>query len=130
MKIIIDTNILLAVILNEPEKERLIEITKGIELVSPEIMPYEIGNALSAMIKRKRLNKEQVLKSFSIYNLIPVKLIKTDIFNALALACELNIYAYDAYYLEASRRLKLPLLTLDRLMKENAAKLNLKTWEV
>jgi len=30
--------------------------------ISPEILPYEIGNALSAMIKRKKLSKDEALQ--------------------------------------------------------------------
>jgi hypothetical protein len=45
MKLIVDANIFLAVVLNEPEKDRIIEKTLGIELISPVILPYEIGNA-------------------------------------------------------------------------------------
>jgi predicted nucleic acid-binding protein len=36
---------------------------------------------------------------------------------ALKLSCKYNIYAYDAYYLETSYRLNLPLLTVDGQMK-------------
>jgi hypothetical protein len=34
-----------------------------------------------------------------------------------------NIYAYDAYYLELAKRLKIPLLTLDNQMKDIASAL-------
>ncbi len=49
-----DTNLFLAVALNEPEKTRIIQLTSNKNAVAPEILPYEIGNALSAMIKRKK----------------------------------------------------------------------------
>ena len=55
MKIVADTNIFLAVALNEPEKKEIIALTVGHELIAPEILPFEIGNALSALVKRKRL---------------------------------------------------------------------------
>ena len=35
----------------------------------------------------------------------------------MKIACRHNIYAYDAYYLETARRLNLPLVTFDRLMR-------------
>ena len=37
--IIADANVYLAVILNEPEKQAIIENTRGIELISPEVLP-------------------------------------------------------------------------------------------
>jgi predicted nucleic acid-binding protein len=51
--------------------------------------------------------------------------VEVNIENALNIACKYNIYAYDAYYLEAALRLKLPLLTLDKPMKNIAKKMHL-----
>ncbi|GHT67469.1 twitching motility protein PilT [Bacteroidia bacterium] len=130
MEIIADANIFLAVILNEPEKGRIIELTKGAELVSPDVIPYEIGNALSAMQKRHRLDEVQVRRSFTIFEVIPVRLVSVDILQALNLACKFNIYAYDAYYLEVAQRLSLPLLTLDQQMKNTACELNIKLLDI
>jgi predicted nucleic acid-binding protein len=130
MNILVDANIYLAVVLNEPEKQRIIEITKGAELVSPEVLPYEIGNALTTMFKRQRLNKEQAIKGFNIFDAIPVRLESIDVFIALDIACNFNLYAYDAYYLELAQRLNFPLLTLDNQMKDVAKLLNIKLLEL
>jgi predicted nucleic acid-binding protein len=129
-EIIVDANIFLSVILNEPEKSRIITLTQGHTLVVPEVFPYEIGNALSAMMKRKRLDKEQALQSFAIFETIPLRLIKVDITQAINLAHQFNIYAYDAYYLEIALRLQLPLMTLDKQMKTTGYNLQLNMVEV
>jgi predicted nucleic acid-binding protein len=55
MNIIIDTSSIIAVIANEPEKSALIEITRGSTLYVPMSVPWEIGNAFSAMLKRNRI---------------------------------------------------------------------------
>jgi len=128
--IVVDANVYLAVILNEPEKQVIIESTRGVELISPEVLPYEIGNALTAMLKRKRLNEEQIIKSFDIFNMIPLHLEPVNIAKALDIACMFKIYAYDAYYLELAKRLKIPLLTLDSQMKDIAKTLKIKLMEV
>ena len=65
MSIISDTNIFLAVVLDEPEKDRIIQLTSELDAIAPEILPYEIGNALSAMINR-------LLKKTSIFPLVPL----------------------------------------------------------
>jgi predicted nucleic acid-binding protein len=130
MEVVADANIFLAVVLNESEKRTIIEHTKDMELISPEVLPYEVGNALIALLKRKRLQKEQIIKSFEIFNEIPVLLYSVDIGNAIEIACQFNIYAYDAYYLELAQRLHLPLLTLDKQMKNNAKELKIKTIEI
>jgi len=129
MNIVSDTNIFLAVVLDEPEKQSIIELTSGIDVVSPEILPYEIGNALSAMIKRKQLTEEEALKAQIATNNIPVRLVNVDIHAALMLAIHFNIYAYDAYFLQCAKSLSCPLLTLDKRMKQVALDLNIQILE-
>lgn len=60
MKVVADTNTFLAVALNEPERPRIIDMTQGCDLLAPEVLPFEIGNALTAMVKRGALPAEQV----------------------------------------------------------------------
>ena len=129
MSIISDTNIFLAVILNEPEKDRIIQITSGIDLSAPEILPYEIGNALSAMLKRGQLGDKDALAAQKATNKIPVRLLAVDIQEALKLAIEFNIYAYDAYFLQCAMALSSPLITLDNRMKKVAAELDIEVLE-
>lgn len=130
MKIIADTNIYLAVALGEPEKESIVALTSGHDLVAPEVLPFEIGNALSAMVKRKRLTPKEVLPVFEIIDQIPVELRKGDIKHAIRIALDFGIYAYDAYWLECARSLNYPLLTLDGKMKLVAQDMNLRVLEV
>lgn len=130
MNILADANIFLAVILNEPEKKRIIECTLGAELISPEILPYEIGNALSAMLKQQRLNKPQIFKCWKIFEKIPVRLVSVSIEKALEIAVNHSLYAYDAYYLCAAQKYNLQVLTLDRKMKDAAGKMFIPTLEV
>ena len=129
MNIISDTNIFLAVALNEPEKQRIIEQTFNCSAIAPEILPYEIGNALSAMIKRNQITPEQAISTLEITNKIPVRLVSVDIKKALQLALKFNIYAYDAYFLQCARSLACPLITLDNRMKQVASKINIEIME-
>jgi predicted nucleic acid-binding protein len=55
LNIVVDTSVIIAVISNESQKDRLIELTKGADLVAPPSVHWEIGNAFSAMLKRGRL---------------------------------------------------------------------------
>jgi predicted nucleic acid-binding protein len=129
MNIVTDTNIFLAVVLNEPEKDAIIEMTSNANAISPEILPYEIGNALTAMVKRKNLTHADALTALGMAESIPVRLVSVDIQKALKIALEHNIYAYDAYFLQCAKKLSLPLLTLDRRMKKVAHTLNLDVME-
>ncbi len=63
MKIVVDTSVIVAVIANEPEKTALIEMTRGSELVAPHSVHWEIGNAFSAMLRRKRLTSGEATRA-------------------------------------------------------------------
>ena len=129
MDIIADTNIFLAVTLNEPEKERVIQLTESASIMAPDILPYEIGNALSAMVKRHRLTADEALNAEKFSQNIPVRLVSVDIQDSLQLAVENNIYAYDAYFLQCARAYSHPLLTLDRRVRQVAIQLGIKIVE-
>ena len=129
MSIISDTNIFLTVALDEPEKERIIQLTSGQDAIAPEILPYEIGNALSAMIKRKQITHKEALLAQKAASSIPVKLVSIDIQQALKIAIKFNIYAYDAYFLQCAIALSQPLMTLDKRMRQVAIKLNIEILE-
>ncbi len=130
MRVIVDTSVLLAVVLNEPEKSGLVAMTKGIRLAAPAVMPYEIGNALSALVKRHRLTGKQALEAWHLTQAIAVELLDIPVADALSLAISNNIYAYDAYFLHTAHAYQCPILTLDRNMSRLASKLNLRVLEV
>ncbi len=130
MKLIADTNTFLAVALNEPEKTQIIKLTVGHELIAPDVLPFEIGNALSAMLKKHVLESTEIIAAWKSASAVQVKLYRTDIRAALEIASRFNIYAYDAYFLECASSLKLPLLTLDKRLREVAQEFGIKTIKV
>jgi len=130
MDIVIDTSALVAVIVGEPERTKIIKITAGNTLLGPGSIPWEIGNAFSAMFKQKRLSLEEAEKGIFIFNSIPIRYIETDFVSVLNISKQAGIYAYDAYFLDCATRQKAPLLTLDRRLKTSALDFNIKTVEV
>jgi len=125
MKIITDTNIFIAVALNEPEKNRIIQLTEGHDIIAPDVLPFEIGNALTAMMKKNTLKKDEVTSAWEALQNIPVDLRRTDIKSALQISINYNIYAYDAYFLECAVNLRSPLLTLDLGMQRVAREIGI-----
>jgi predicted nucleic acid-binding protein len=125
MKIIADTNTFIAVALNEPERVRIIQLTEGHDLIAPDVLPFEIGNALTAMMKKNTLKKEEVESAWEIVQQIPVDLRHTDIKSALSIAIKYNLYAYDAYFLRCAESLHSPLLTLDLEMQRVAREMGI-----
>ena len=125
MKITADTNTFIAVALNEPEKSKIIRLTEGHDIIAPDVLPFEIGSALTAMMKKKALKKNEVASAWEAVQHIPVDLRNTDIKSALKIAIKFNIYAYDAYFLECAVNLRAPLLTLDRGMQRVAQEIGI-----
>lgn len=129
MNIVADINIFLAVALNEPEKERIVRVTSGATAIAPEILPYEVGNALSAMVKRRKLTHPEAMKAEEVVSHIPVRLMNVDISASLQIALAHNIYAYDAYFLQCAHSFSCPVLTLDCRMQQVAEHLGLRILE-
>ncbi len=127
---VIDASIPVAVILNEPEKAEILRLTTGANLVSPGCLPWEVGNAFSAMMKRDRLAIRVALDCWGLFELMRVRYVRVDFGNSLRIAGENSMYAYDAYYLDCAQRLGLPLLTLDRKLRGAAVRLRLDAPEV
>ena len=113
MAIVVDTSTVIAVAGNEPIKPRLIELTRGQELLAPATLPYEIGNAISAMFKQQRATIETALALLAQYRQIPVRLLEVPMDDCVQLAATLKIYAYDAYMIQCARQTGQPLLSLD-----------------
>ena len=130
MELMTDASVFMAVLLNQTEKQKIISLTTRHDLVAPAVLPYEIGNALSALCRRQRLDSKQIVRGFTQFSSIPVRLIEPDIDKALRLVARFLIYAYDAYYLEIAVRHNMALLTLDKQMVRLAKELNLKVLEV
>jgi predicted nucleic acid-binding protein len=130
MDIVVDTSALVAVIAGEPERNRIVELAKGNKLVGPGSIPWEVGNAFSAMFKRKRLTLQEAQKGLAIFERIPIRYIQPDLVRALRISKEADIYAYDAYILDCAVRCKAPLLTLDHKLMTAALHLGIETLEV
>ena len=130
MRIVVDTSALIAVVANEPSKPALVQATRGASLLAPTSVHWEIGNAFSAMLKRKRVRLSQVKKALYAYAEIPIRFVDVDLTDALEIADNLKIYAYDAYVLECARVHHCPVLTLDEGLVRAARKLDLEILEV
>ncbi len=130
MDVVIDTSALIAVIVGEPEQAKIVELTTGNTIIGPGSIPWEIGNAFSAMFKQDRLTLNEAQKGLAIFESIPLRYVEPDFSNVLKLSKKINMYAYDAYFLDCAIRYKAPLLTLDRKLKAAAQNINVETLEV
>ena len=125
MNITIDTSVLLAVCTNESSKSKLVELTQGHHLLVPASVHWEVGNALSAMLKRDRITGEQAQACIFAYQQIPLTKIEVELATAVELSDRFQMYAYDAYLLTCALAQRTPLLTLDRALMAAAKQLNI-----
>ncbi len=130
MEIVIDTSAILAVIGEQPEKKELVRLTRGATLVAPPSVHWEIGNALSAMFKRKAIGLDEAFTLLESYAAIPIRLTELALKQAIELAARLNLYAYDAYVLACAVNRRAPLLTLDSGLRARAREVKLNVLEV
>ena len=130
MYITIDTSALIAVIGNEASKQKIVELTKGASLCAPMSVHWEIGNAFSAMFKRRTLTVTLAKQAIAVYREIPIRFIDVPLDATLGISHSQNIYAYDAYLIQCAQKMNSPLLTLDRGLSRIAKAMGVALLEV
>lgn len=120
MKVVVDTSAIIAVVLGESHRDRIIRQTEGADLIAPETLHWEVGNAVSAMFKQDLLGVEVAVEALQRYDGIPIQWVEVELADAVRVSGRHDLYAYDAYVLVAARRHRAPLLTLDGGLKEAA----------
>ena len=128
--LVVDASILIAVITNEAVKVKLIHLTQNLDLMAPYSVHWEIGNAFSAMFKRKCVSIDDALQAIKAYKQIPIRFVNSEIEEAIQLAYSLKIYAYDAYLIQCAIKYNSPLLSLDQGLINSAKLLKVKVVEV
>ncbi|NJO84738.1 MAG: type II toxin-antitoxin system VapC family toxin [Blastochloris sp.] len=130
MAIVVDTSVVVAVILNEVTKHELVRLTMGTELIAPSSLHWEIGNALSAMLKRSRITIVEAQQALIEYQKIPLRFLDVSLDESVTIAHLYTIYAYDAYFIVCARTHSSPLLTIDNGLKTVAQAAGITTIEV
>ena len=119
-EIVIDASCILEFLFNQADKESVLKTVGTAQLVAPNCLPFEIGNAVSKMIKRKFITVFDGVAVFHEFAKIPMRLMEPDIPSSIVIAGETESYAYDAYYISLAKQLSIPLFTMDVTMKNNA----------
>jgi len=118
--IVIDASCVLSFLLNEEGSEDVVSVVGNNQLVAPSCLPFEIGNAVSKLIKRKLISVYEGVSIYHEFARIPIRLIEPDIPDSLIIAGESESYAYDCYYVNVAAQMLLPLFTYDEKMKNTA----------
>jgi predicted nucleic acid-binding protein len=130
VQIVVDASALLAVLLDEAHRDEVVTVTAGATLCAPASLPWEMGNALSAGLKRHRFSLDVAHAAVGAFEKIPIRLVPVDITIALELAHRHRLYAYDAYLLATCAAVRAPLLTLDQNLRKAATATRIPVIEV
>jgi predicted nucleic acid-binding protein len=130
MRIVSDTSVIVAVIAGEPDRPKLIDLTEDADLLAPQSLHWELGNALAAQIRRGRLTLDQAKRFIGVYEQIPIQFVEVSLGAALVIAKECGIDAYDAYMIACAQKYRCPLLTLDRGLIRAAKEAGVEVLEV
>lgn len=130
MNVVVDTWVIIAVIAGEPERDELIELTRGADLLAPHSVHWEIGSALSAMLKRNGISLPLALKTIAAYRRIPIRFVDVELDESLRIAGALGVYAHDAYLIRSGIKYRAPLVTLDSHLVKSAKQIKADVIEV
>ena len=130
MHLTIDTSALIAVIGREPSRARIIDVSRGYALCAPHSVHWEIGNAFSAMFKRRHISLDQAHKALAVYREIPIKFVDVPLDAALDIAHSQQMYTYDAYLILCAQQERTPLLTLDKRLSDTAKNIGISVLEI
>ncbi len=73
MEILVDASAIIAYIVGEPKSSIVIENTENSDIVSPNILPFEIANALTRIRRRGIINnKEEMIGLIENFQIIPI----------------------------------------------------------
>ena len=118
--IVIDASCILEFLLNQEAKNQIVQKVGSAQLVAPQCLQYEIGNALSKLIKRKLISIVDGVAVYHEFARIPIRFVEPDIPDSIVIAGNTESYAYSSYYISVAKRLNMPLFTFDETMIKNA----------
>jgi predicted nucleic acid-binding protein len=127
--LIVDSSLSLAWYLEDEQNtyaDAVLDVLSHMEAVVPPLWPYEVANGLWMAERRGRTTVTHVQRVLALLQPLPIRVDLAAHERArgevLALARQEGLTCYDAAYLELAMREGLPIATLDRQLREAAAR--------
>jgi predicted nucleic acid-binding protein len=128
---VVDTSIILALMLNEPNAEAIEDwLAKTSGLHAPDLLPIEVANGLIGAQRRGRLDERGVRRAFAELIDIPVVLHPGAPYlpRALDICLRNHRRPYDAMFVALAEQLQDPLVTGDLALVRGLAGTELERW--
>ena len=126
-RFVLDTSVALAWCFEDEQSaqaDRVLDLLGSATAMAPAIWPIEIGNALLAAERRKRITPAGVSSSLRLLGSLHIRLDDAspslDSEHLVVLARSQNLSVYDAVFLHLAMREGIPLATLDRSLARAA----------
>ena len=127
MVVVLDASVAVAWAMEDevsPVANAALALVSKQEGIVPALWPWEVGNALVANWRRKRLSIYAVKQALEFIATLPINRDEDTTSRAwgstLALAERWGLSLYDAAYLDLAKRRGLPLATLDEALRKAA----------
>jgi predicted nucleic acid-binding protein len=117
-----------------PETASMLDaMVDGTNLDVPALWPLEVANALTTLVRRRKLTKEEQATAIGWLRGLPLRIdhetapLAFSTLSELADAHQLSVY--DAAYLELAQRLSLPLACKDGPLRRAARRAGVELWK-
>lgn len=120
---VVDASVIAAIAFEESRADEAAESIRDARLFAPDIFPYELTSVAlkkTRIVPSRRFDIEMRLRTALAMR---IALIPTTPVELLKLALETNLTVYDAAYLQAARRIRCPLVTLDAKLARQARRI-------
>jgi len=129
MAFVVDASVALKWFLADEEaRDESLALLRSISDANRPVVPwlwfYEIGNALTVAVRRKRIAPEQLYEILEMLEQMPIDIDAADRIALLRLphlARKHGLTTYDAAYLDLALREKLPVATSDEALRKAAS---------
>ena len=114
---VVDASALAAVLFHEPEGPLVLEACRGLRLLAPDLLDFELANVAVTRQRRQPADSEWIQKQFEVFLCVDIARLPVDIAAVVSLAAMTQLTAYDAAYLWLAHDQRCGLVTLDRALQ-------------